>query len=82
MDTAVKIGVRIEDSHHNNEYNDRFNEAFNISPGMNIISIPVDRIKNGPSTRQMDMQNIRAIHVFTRRPDSAFVLYFDNFRLI
>jgi len=82
MDTAVKIGVRIEDLHHNNEYTDRFNGAFIISPGKNAISIPVDRIKNGPSTREMDMKNIRAIHVFTRRPGSGFVLYFDDFRLV
>ena len=82
MDSPVKIGVRIEDFYHNNEYNDRYNGVFKVEPGMNIISIPIDRIKNGPSTRKMDMKNIRAIHLFMYRPDKELVLYFDNFRLV
>jgi hypothetical protein len=48
---------------------------------MNNISILLDKIKNGPSTRNMDMNKIRAIHIFMHRPDKEFVLYFDDFRL-
>lgn len=81
MDFAVKIGVRIEDSFHNNDYNDRYNEAFMIEPGMNNISISIDKIKKGPSTRNIDMSKIRAIHIFVHKPDDQFVLHFDNFRL-
>jgi hypothetical protein len=81
MDFAVKIGVRIEDSFHNNDYSDRYNEVFIVEPGMNDISISLDKIKNGPSTRNMDLNKIRAIQLFARKPDKEFVLYFDNFRL-
>jgi VanZ family protein len=81
MDFAAKIGVRIEDSFHNNDYNDRYNGAFMVEPGMNNISISIDKVKKGPSTRNMDMNKIRAIHIFVHKPDEEFVLYFDNFRL-
>ena len=81
LDSSVKISVRIEDSQHNNDHNDRFNRAFTIDPGLNKISIPLDEIRKAPMTRDMDMMNIRAIHLFAYKPTKEFSLYLDDIRL-
>jgi len=81
LDFPVGIGIRIEDSQHNNDSNDRFNKTLVISPGINNISILLEEIRYGPTTREMDMMNIRAVRLFMYRPDEEFSLYFDDFRL-
>ena len=81
LDSSVKISLRIEDSRHNNDHNDRFNRALTIDPGLNRISISLDEIRKAPEKRDMDMTDIRAIHLFAFKPNEEFALYFDNFRL-
>jgi hypothetical protein len=81
MDSTVYLTVRIEDFYHNDEYEDRFNRTIVVEPGFNRISIPLGEIRTAPATRNMDMSNIRSIHLFVYRPSEEYVLYFDNFRL-
>lgn len=77
----VNISIRIEDGKHNGEYYDRFNMTFSTNPGVNHISVPLEEIEEGPWTRDMDITNISKIALFAYKPDSEFVLYFDDFRL-
>ena len=81
LDSSVRISIRIEDSQHNNDENDRFNRAFTVDPGLNKISIPLDEIRKAPTTRDMDMTDIRAIILFAYKPDKEFSLYLDDIRL-
>jgi len=81
LDSTVKISIRIEDSLHDDDYNDRFNRTFSIDPGLNKVSIPLDEIREAPLSRDMDMTDIRAIHLFAYKPDDEFAMYLDDFRL-
>ncbi len=81
LNTTVNLTMRIEDIHHNNFYDDRFNYSIIINPGLNQISIPLEKVKNAPSYREMDMTAIYAIYFFVVRPGKPFILYFDDLRL-
>lgn len=81
LEYPVLLSVRIEDSMHNENYSDRFNRTITVYPGLSDISILLDDIRKGPATRDMDMADIQAIHIFVHNPDKEFALYFDDFRL-
>jgi len=81
LETVVNFTIRIEDIHHNDFYDDRFNYTITINPGLNQITIPLEKVKNAPSYREMDMTAICAIHFFSVRPDKPITLYFDDLRL-
>jgi hypothetical protein len=77
----VRIVLRIDDIHHNNNHGDRFNRNLEIIPGVNHISIPLSDIRRAPRKRQMDMTHIYRLLLFANRPASSFSLDFDTFRL-
>jgi hypothetical protein len=79
--TSVNLHVRIEDFSHNGDFADRFNRATAIRPGASRVSIPLADIKEAPVGREMNMQAIRAIHLFVVGPEDELVLYFDNLTL-
>lgn len=81
LDTTVNLTIRIEDFHHNSLYEDRFNYAVSIDPGMNRILIPLEKVREAPASREMDMAAIRAICLFTVRPGEDFTLYIDDLQL-
>ncbi len=62
------ITCRIHDGLHedgNEEYSDRFNQSFKLFPGGNKIKINIDKIKNAPATRKMNLAEIASIGLFT-----------------
>jgi hypothetical protein len=73
--------LRIHDRWHTQEYRDRYNREFVIPPGVNQIRVPVGQIAGAPAGRRMDLAAIDGVGMFVVRPESNFVLYFDNFRL-
>jgi hypothetical protein len=81
LPTPQSITIRIDDSHHNNEYSDRFNRAITISPGLNHIQIPLDDIRLAPVGREMDLSAMKAVLLFAVNPPEEFILYLDNIRL-
>jgi hypothetical protein len=81
LNYSVFICIRIEDSRHNKDYSDRFNKTLKVDPGLNDISIPLTEIQRAPLNRELDMMDIRAIHLFVPKPDKEIVLYFDDIRL-
>jgi hypothetical protein len=77
----LKITVRINDRMHNEQFNDRYNENFLLQKGLNHISIRLDKIKNAPKGRMMDMTAIKGLCIFTYRLKEPKILYLDNIRL-
>jgi hypothetical protein len=81
QDSAIKLTIGVEDSHHNNKFDDRFNMSFKVKPGQNQISIPLISIENAPARRKMEMNTIQRIRLFAYKPVSAFGVYLGNFEL-
>ena len=81
LQNPQSVVIRIDDAHHNNDYTDRFNQAFTIVPGLNHIEIPLERIRQAPLVREMDLSALKSIIIFAVNPPKAFSLYVDNFRL-
>jgi hypothetical protein len=81
LSEPVRMTLRIHDRWHTQEYRDRYNREFVIPPGVNQIRVPVGQIAGAPAGRRMDLAAIDGVGMFVVRPESNFVLYFDNFRL-
>ncbi len=81
---TIAITCRIHDAQHirNGEaYSDRFNERFTLAPGWTDIAIPLERVKNSPVGRTMDMSRVRALGIFMTDLDAPTALYIDAVRL-
>jgi hypothetical protein len=80
-DMTIQLILRIDDRRHNQSYDDRFNYSFPVPPGQSSISVPLDRIRTAPARREMQMQDIAAIHIFAFQATDTVTLYLDNMRL-
>ncbi len=80
---TVDLAIRIHDAQHDNNYEDRFNTTFNISPGLNELLIPIEKILSlggNSKKRLMDMQNIKELQLFSNSKKS-FTLYVKGIEL-
>lgn len=75
---AVDLILRIDDIQHNNQYRDRFNRTFTVQPGLTQISVALSDIRNAPSGRELNLQEITQMILFSRRPEEPFTLYFSD----
>ena len=66
---TILLTLRVHDDKHNQDFTDRFNVKLWIRPGLNQIKIPLDDIANGPVHRQLDLENIAGIGLFTLKKD-------------
>ncbi len=81
LDTSVTIILRIYDFKHNSERKDRFECTLVILPGEQSFCIPLDDVRAAPAGRETEMNRIASIVVFAETSWSAFMLWFDSFRL-
>jgi VanZ family protein len=65
----VEMALRVHDREHDETYADRFNAVLRLSPGPLKIRVPLDRVRQGPRGRQMDMQRIRGVAIFVASPE-------------
>lgn len=79
--SAFDLALRIHDSRHNQQYEDRYHKNITVPPGATTITIALDDILRAPKGREMNMQEIQGIVVFTRKPKALTTLYMDNIRL-
>ncbi len=80
-DAIIHLVLRIDDRRHNQSYDDRFNYSFPVPPGISSILVPLDRIRTAPVKREMQMQDIAAIHIFAFEATDTVTLYIDDMRL-
>jgi len=73
-----QIELRINDGLHNNLYEDRYNGSFTILPGFNELSIPLSLIASMGnaelSGREMDIDDVTRIQIFTNKIESSYAL--------
>jgi hypothetical protein len=78
LSQPVDLILRIDDINHNNQYRDRFNRTISVQPGLNQIEVPLSDVRNAPSGRDLDLQEITQMILFSRRPDAPFTLYLSD----
>ncbi len=77
----LRLSMRIDDRHHNQEHTDRYNHTFTLAPGLNRIRVPLADVAAAPATRPMDMSAITVICLFAYRLETPRTIYLDNIRL-
>jgi hypothetical protein len=77
----VPLFLRIHDAAHINHQDDRFNMRLLIRPGENRIAIPLEAIRKGPKTRDLDLRRVRAIILFTNEVTEPTPVFIGAFAL-
>lgn len=66
----VDLVIRVHDRRHRSGqggYGDRFNRTFALVPGLHTLEIPIAEIRSSPAGREMDLNQVDAIFLFTTR---------------
>lgn len=64
-DAPLRLGLRIEDAAHNQDYEDRFNFSADMpAASRQVLSIAVDDIASGPRHRPLDLGAVARLAVF------------------
>jgi hypothetical protein len=76
----LEINLRINDVLHNsnNTFEDRFNRRIQLISGWNSVVIPIDAIQKAPAQRQLQLDAIASLAIFTMRLPEARDIYLDN----
>jgi hypothetical protein len=80
-DGGFSFHVRIDDNKSGWEYSNRFDVNFQLKPGMNHISVPVNSIKTNLHSRPLNLKGIKRMMVFIPNSPVKRELYVDNIRL-
>ncbi len=78
---SIQLVLRIDDKKEALEYSERYNKSFEILPGANTLTIPLDSLRTSVTNRPLDLKKIYRFLVFMVNPKEKHVLYFDYFRL-
>ena len=76
-DQDLPITVRVHDKLHRKgaqPHHDRFNRRLTLSPGMNVVRIPLQNIRSAPRGRMMDMTKIDALIMFSEKSNATHCL--------
>jgi hypothetical protein len=83
---ALKITTKITDYQHDlseQAYSDRYNKSFTLLASQwNIIKISLEDIKNSPETRELKLDNISRLSLFTTGLTEDKVIYIDSITLL
>ena len=77
---SLVLNCRIHDVHHKEhgrEFSDRFNQQFTLLQGWNDLVISLEKVKNAPRGRAMNMQHIEGFGLFVMQQPSPLEVYLD-----
>ncbi len=75
-----RVSIRVNDAKHNYHFNDRFNLSLSVSRRATVVKIPMVDIRNGPSSRRIELNNIQELMIFVSAED-RFPFFVDDIRL-
>lgn len=81
----IKITCRVHDRQHaegTQRYSDRFNQEFELDKGWSTFKISLEKIRNAPKTRQMDISQIYGLRIFATQLAEPRIIFIDDVRLI
>lgn len=79
-----RFTCRIHDLAHVRDgevYQDRYNKTMSISPGWNLIEIPLKEIREAPQDRMMDLSKVVNFRIFISNLSEPFEFYIDDIHL-
>lgn len=82
--TPVTLNLRIQDLDHRQRglgFSDRYNLSFVAEHGWNTVEIELKDVEEAPESRNMQMDRIAQLEVFTTNLSQPKVIYLDHFRL-
>lgn len=80
----LKITCKIHDREHRvrgYKYNDRYNKSLTLTPGWNMVTIPLSDVASAPKERKMDLAEIRNVGFFVTRLKKEMNVYMDDLAL-
>jgi len=77
---TLRLSVRIDDQ-RNPPYRDRFNHVFHLTPGINLLAVPLHPLITSGTQRQLEITHIMNLMLFINHPKKKKTLYIDNIRL-
>lgn len=81
----LPITVKIYDQlhvTHGRPFADRYNGRRTLKAGWNHIRVDLAKVRSAPAEREMDLQHVHNLQIFTARLKQARTIYIDDLRLI
>jgi hypothetical protein len=78
---SLVLIARIHDALHKeqgSEFSDRFNQQFTLQQGWNDLVISLEKVKNAPKGRAMEMQHIEGFGLFVVQQADPLEIYLDH----
>jgi hypothetical protein len=82
LPTPVELILRIDDREAEAVAGDRFEMQFVVNTGLNDYEIPHDTIRRGPADRELRLQNVRHVGLYSAGRPERFRLFFSSMRLV
>ncbi len=82
--TALSLNFRIHDAQHkqhSSEFSDRFNKQVTLHQGWNDLAIDLDKVRNAPRGRPMDMGHIEGFGLFVVQQAKPMEIILDHIAL-
>ncbi len=84
-ETAITMTLSVRDQAHfrrGGHYSDRFNQSVRLDPGWNTITVPIATIRTAPETRELALDDLAELVLFTGALQQPRTVYLDSVRLI
>jgi len=81
LDRPVELSLKIVDEERLPTLGDVFLDVLTIEPGVNEIVIPLSRVRDLDSGREMDLTRVHRILLFTTEAGEPFSVWMDDLRL-
>jgi hypothetical protein len=81
QEAGLLLNCRIHDTLHKqngSEYADRFNQQFMLGQGWNDLVVSLEKVKNAPKGRAMDMEHIEGFGLFVVQQARPQEIYLDH----
>jgi hypothetical protein len=82
LDAPKQVELRVEDKRTERSRGDRTDLILDVAPGYNLYEIPMGQIRSGPHGRDLRLNKIRRVGLFSPGSDAPFMLFLSDFRLV
>jgi hypothetical protein len=82
LDGPRELTLQVQDKRRPKPTGDRTDLTLVVEPGYNLYEIPTEAIRHGPDDRQLRLNKIRRVGIFSSGGEEPFMLFFSDFRLV